>query len=70
MPDMYEGNAQGRTGVVNVEGNDHTRLAALAEELEDEDSEAFSDAPPPGHVIIRDEAFLGCLLYTSPSPRD
>ena len=59
MPDMHEGNAQCRTGVVNVEGNDHTRLAALAEELEDEDSEAFSDAPPPGHVIIRDEAFLG-----------
>ena len=59
MPDMYEGNAQGRTGVVNVEGNDHTRLAALAEELEDEDSEAFSDAPPPGHVFSSADAFHG-----------
>ena len=51
MPNIYEHNAQGRTGVVNVEGNDHTRLAALAEELEDEDSEALSNPPDRKSVV-------------------
>ena len=23
-----------------------------------------------GHVIVEDNAVIGCLLYTSPSPRD
>lgn len=52
------GQQHGRTGIVDVEGNEHDRLAALADEIGDVESEAVSEQPAPGQAIIRDEAFL------------
>ncbi|KAL4402187.1 pheromone-regulated protein Prm10 [Malassezia pachydermatis] len=48
----------GHTGMHQLEDDDNNRLAALAHELDGLDSEAASERPPPGQVIIRDEAFL------------
>lgn len=48
----------GQTGTVNADHTDMGRLATLAQELDDEGSEAVSEVPLPGQAIIRDEAFL------------
>lgn len=58
--------AHGPTGVVNADHSDMGRLASLAQELDENGSEAVSEQPHPGQAIIRDEAFLPGLA-TLPS---